>query len=138
MPGRQPAGSGHSKTVAGLVLFAGIMACVPLLLHKRQMRLQSGSTMIASEKPLNPTAVHNLHRTASGAAHCAPLLAGAARPVPEQWIGRRRTRPELCARYCHVAPHTCATIFFIPRSRAGDMKKGTYKGTAPSIADASR
>ena len=95
--GRAPTGPGHSKIVAGLVVFAGVMSLVPLLLHKRHMRLQQGAPMIASEKPLNPTAVPLSieHRHARVNAAEAPRTAsrcGAARTSTTARSTSGRTR----------------------------------------------
>ena len=53
-----PRGSSRSNLplVAGLALFVGGMGLVPLLLHRRQMRIQKGEAMWSSSEPLSATA----------------------------------------------------------------------------------
>ena len=48
---------GHGKTVGGLLLFLGAMATLPFLIHKRNLRLTQGETLINSDKPLPNHAV---------------------------------------------------------------------------------
>uniref|UniRef100_A0A7S0P0K3 Uncharacterized protein n=1 Tax=Calcidiscus leptoporus TaxID=127549 RepID=A0A7S0P0K3_9EUKA len=54
---RRATARSNAPLVGALLAFTGLMAAVPVLLHRRQMRLQEGVPMWASDKPLNATQV---------------------------------------------------------------------------------
>ena len=56
VPPRPPPRS-NLPAVAGLVAFTGFMCALPVLLHRRHMRLGQGTPMWASDEPLNAQAI---------------------------------------------------------------------------------
>ena len=57
MPPPPPRKASNMPLVFGLVGFTSLMAAVPLLLHRRHMRLQQGVPMVATERALSTTEV---------------------------------------------------------------------------------
>ena len=56
-PRRAPPPKSNAPLVLGLVAFTTLMGSVPIMLQRRNKRLQEGGDMLTSDKPLNATQV---------------------------------------------------------------------------------